>query len=245
MLVILIFLGIYVAAGRHKRHIPGGRQILRFDDWERLVHWTTAITFIIMASTGLIVFFGKVLLLPWMGHEVFAALALATKYVHNVVGLLFILCTVVMFFTFLHHNFLRRWDWDWLRTFGKTPAGFFNTGEKAWFWGAVTVLGLLMSASGLILDFPIVSQTRYVLQWANYLHIAGATLYIMGAIGHIYLGTAGVPGTYHGMRYGTVDEEWAREHHGLWYEDLKSGRMPEHVPYRERWARLNGRTAQP
>jgi formate dehydrogenase subunit gamma len=110
-------------------------------------------------------------------------------------------------------------------------AGFFNGGEKIWFWLGVALLGLVMTISGLVLDFTSFGQTRYILQLANYLHLAGATFYIVAAIGHIYIGTIGTPGAYHAMRYGDVDEEWAREHHEAWYEQVvNSGAVPPVPP---------------
>jgi formate dehydrogenase subunit gamma len=30
-------------------------------------------------------------------------------------------------------------------------------------------------------------------------------------------------GSYDGMASGYVDEAWAKEHHQLWYEDVKNG----------------------
>jgi formate dehydrogenase subunit gamma len=137
-----------------------------------------------------------------------------------------------MFFTFLRRNFFRRVDWLWFRKAGgmlsheHVPAGFFNAGEKSWFWFGVTLLGLVMSISGLILDFIAFGQTRYVLQIANYLHLLGATFYIAAAMGHIYIGTWGTPGAYHAMRHGDVDEAWARAHHGIWYDEVKAGVPP-------------------
>jgi formate dehydrogenase subunit gamma len=137
-----------------------------------------------------------------------------------------------MFFTFLHRNFFRRIDWLWFKKGGgmltheHVPAGFFNAGEKSWFWLGVTLLGLVMSISGLILDFIAFGQTRYVLQVANYLHLLGATFYIAAAMGHIYIGTWGTPGAYHAMRHGDVDEAWARAHHGIWYDEVKAGVPP-------------------
>jgi formate dehydrogenase subunit gamma len=83
-----------------------------------------------------------------------------------------------------------------------------------------------MSVTGLVLDFVNFNQTRYVLQVASILHIAGATLYIVASMGHIYMGTVGTPGAYEAMRHGTVDEEWARAHHEIWYDDVKHGRAP-------------------
>jgi formate dehydrogenase subunit gamma len=41
---------------------------------------------------------------------------------------------------------------------------------------------------------------------------------------HIYLGTVGMRGAYQAMRYGYVDEAWAKEHHEIWYEEVKAGR---------------------
>jgi formate dehydrogenase subunit gamma len=209
-----------------------GRRIERFTGWERTIHWVTAISFLVLAATGLIIMFGKRVLLPWMGHEFFSTVAYLSKYLHNFVGPLFVLCSILMFFTFLRRNKFDRRDWYWVKQGGgmlshkHIPAGFFNAGEKAWFWFGVTLLGLLMSATGLILDFVNFGQSRYVLQVANYLHIAGATFYIVASMGHIYMGTVGTPGAYEAMRHGTVDEEWARAHHEIWYDDVKGGRAP-------------------
>jgi formate dehydrogenase subunit gamma len=45
-------------------------------------------------------------------------------------------------------------------------------------------------------------------------------------IGHIYMGTLGMRGAYKAMRTGYVDETWAKEHHELWYDDVKAGKIP-------------------
>jgi formate dehydrogenase subunit gamma len=44
----------------------------------------------------------------------------------------------------------------------------------------------------------------------------------------MYLGTAGVKGAYRAMRHGTVDESWAREHHEIWYDEVKAGKSRQH-----------------
>jgi formate dehydrogenase subunit gamma len=234
--VPLLLLGLYVAVGPTRvEHRESGRRILRFTAWERLVHWSTAISFSVLAITGLLIMFGK-LMIPLIGNTAFSWLAVISKYLHNFIGPLFIVCSVIMFFTFLRRNFFRRIDWLWIRQGGgivshkHVPADYFNAGEKLWFWGGVTGLGLLMSVTGLVLDFVTVGQTRYVLQVANILHIAGATLYIAATLGHIYLGTIGTPGAYEGMRYGTVDEEWARAHHEIWYEKVRDTASVQPAP---------------
>ena len=230
VLVILAIFAFYRIIGPARTDAADtGRRIQRFTGFERFVHWATAITFIILAVTGLVITFGKKLLLPLLGHDVFAFVAYIFKYLHNFVGPLFILCSVVMFFTFLHRNFFKRIDWQWVKQGGglvshkHVPAGFFNAGEKSWFWFGVTLLGLVMSITGIILDFISFGQTRYVLQVANVLHIAGATAYIAAAMGHAYIGTWGTPGAYGAMRHGTVDESWARAHHPIWLEEVDKG----------------------
>ena len=243
LVVPLLIWGFYRTVGPVSAEPDSGRRIQRFSAWDRTVHWSTAITFIILAITGIIILFGKNIMLPWMGHHLFSWFAIISKYLHNFVGPLFILCSILMFFTYLRRNFFHRVDWQWVKKGGglvtkeHVPAGFFNAGEKVWFWGGVTLLGLVMSITGLILNFPYFISyghnygvTRYVTQIADYLHIIGGTLYIVASMGHIYIGTWGTPGAYDAMRHGTVDEEWARSHHALWYEEVKAG---EHHRYHD------------
>jgi formate dehydrogenase subunit gamma len=33
-------------------------------------------------------------------------------------------------------------------------------------------------------------------------------------------------GAFSAMREGYVDETWAKEHHELWYNDIKAGKIP-------------------
>jgi formate dehydrogenase subunit gamma len=233
VIVLLAIFAFYKIVGPASTEQPNtGRKLRRFTGWERFIHWATAVTFIVLAVTGLVILFGKDILLPLLGHDVFAFVAYIFKYLHNFVGPLFVLCSVAMFFTFLQRNFFRRIDWEWIKQGGglvshkHVPAGFFNAGEKSWFWFGVTILGLIMSISGLILDFITFGQTRYVLQVANILHLLGATAYIAAAMGHIYIGTWGTPGAYAAMRDGEVDEAWAKAHHALWYEEAKAGVKP-------------------
>jgi formate dehydrogenase subunit gamma len=204
-----------------------GRKLLRFTVWERSVHWTTAISFVILAVSGLIMFFGKSVLLPLIGPTLFSWLAVLCKNLHNFIGPLFIVCIVLEFFTFVRNNFPRAVDFLWLRKFGglfsreHIPSGRFNMGEKLWFWGGLTLLGIVVGASGLVLDFPNFNQTRQTMQIANVIHSIGALLFIIGALGHIYMGTLGVAGAYDAMRTGYVDETWAKEHHEYWYNEVK------------------------
>lgn len=227
-LAIFVF---YKTIGPMPPEPESGRKLRRFNRWERQVHWATAFSFLALAASGIVIMYGKNILMPWMGHNLFSWVAIISKYLHNFTGPLFILCSVLLFFTFVKRNFFNRADWFWLRKGGglvsheHPPAGFFNGGEKIWFWGGVLCLGLLMSVTGLVLDFAV-GQTRYVMQVANLLHVTGGACYMAAAMGHIYIGTIGTPGAYEAMRYGTVDENWAKAHHRIWYEQMKSGVPP-------------------
>jgi len=49
-----------------------------------------------------------------------------------------------------------------------------------------------------------------------------ALILICGFIFHIYIGLFGMEGALEGMVTGKVDETWAKEHHDLWYEEIKA-----------------------
>lgn len=206
---------------------PSGRMIERFTAWERVLHWTTAIAFVILSLSGIVILFGKYVLLPMFGYTLFSWLAILSKNLHNFVGPLFVICTALMIVQFAGKNLPRAYDWIWLRKAGglvsgeHVPSGKFNAGEKGWFWVGVTALGIIVSVTGLVLDFPNFAQGREMMQQANVVHAIAAVLFMTMSLGHIYLGTIGQEGSYNSMRQGYVDETWAREHHEYWYNEVK------------------------
>jgi formate dehydrogenase subunit gamma len=66
------------------------------------------------------------------------------------------------------------------------------------------------------------------MQSANVVHAVCALLAIAMSCFHIYLGTIGMKGAYDAMRTGYVDETWAKEHHEIWYEEVKAGESRQH-----------------
>ncbi|HMA06950.1 MAG TPA: cytochrome b/b6 domain-containing protein, partial [Ramlibacter sp.] len=108
------------------------------------------------------------------------------------------------------------------------PSYRFNAGEKVVFWGGVFLLGIVVVASGLVMDklIPDLVYERSTMQITNMVHGVAAILMMTVFALHIYLGTIGMTGAYQGMRTGYVDETWAREHHEYWYEDIRAGRIP-------------------
>lgn len=206
---------------------PSGRQIERFNAIERMAHWGMAVSFVILGVSGLLLLFGKHLLLPVLGHTLFGWLAVIGKNLHNFVGPLFLLSIVVSFFLFVKDNVWRKEDADWIARAGglisgaHVPSWRFNFGEKTMFWFGVVFLGLTVSASGLIMDFPNFGQTRDTMQTVNLIHSVAALIFVCLMLGHIYIGTIGMEGAYASMRHGLVDETWAKEHHELWYNEAK------------------------
>jgi formate dehydrogenase subunit gamma len=214
-----------------------GRQIERFTPFERSTHWANAIAFCTLAISGLVMAFGKFFMLPVIGGTLFGGLTWLLKTTHNFVGPLFTVSLVIMFFTFLRDNWPQRGDLHWLLKgggmFGKStdhepPSHRFNAGEKLVFWGGVLVLGLFVASSGLGMDklIPGITYDRGTMQIIHMFHYVSTLLMMCMFMAHIYLGTIGTRGAYKAMRSGWVGEEWAKEHHAYWYEDIIDGKIP-------------------
>jgi formate dehydrogenase subunit gamma len=237
--LILIVLGaialFYWRKGSMALHgAETGRKIERFTPFERSAHWTNAIAFSILAISGLVMAFGKFFLYPVMGGTLFGWLTYALKNAHNFAGPLFAVSLVVVFFTFVKDNLPRKEDLTWLAKGGGLLSGDevashrFNAGEKLVFWGGVMFLGLIVVGSGLVMDklVPGLIYERSTMQISHMVHAVAAVLMMVMFIGHIYMGTIGMDGAYKAMRTGYVDETWAKEHHELWHNDIKTGKIP-------------------
>ncbi len=129
------------------------------------------------------------------------------------------------------------------------PSRKFNAGQKLIFWGVV-MLGISISITGLSqlfpFQFPIFGWTFSFLndlgapgwvglppltatvtpteemQYAQIWHVAVAFVFIAMIMAHIYLGTLGMEGAIDAMVSGEVEEQWAREHHGLWVDEINA-----------------------
>ena len=212
-----------------------GRMIERFTPFERAAHWTNAGAFVVLAVSGIVMAWGKYFLLPVIGSTLFGWLTYALKNAHNFAGPLFAVSLVVVIVTFVRDNLPRAGDLKWLLNFGgllgehEVPSHRYNAAEKLLFWGGVFLLGLTVVTTGLVLDkvFPtLLEYTRGQMQVAHMIHVVAAVLMMAAFMGHIYIGTIGMKGAYDAMRTGYVDEGWAKEHHELWYNDIKAGKIP-------------------
>ncbi|WP_223424000.1 formate dehydrogenase subunit gamma [Tateyamaria pelophila] len=134
-------------------------------------------------------------------------------------------------------------------TKGHPPAKKFNAGQKLIFW-SVIVLGTSISITGLALLFPFeinmfaatfdklnsfgisnalgMGELRTTLapheemQYAQLWHAIVSFVLMAIVLAHIYIGSLGMEGAYDAMGSGEVEEQWAREHHSLWVEEVKA-----------------------
>src|SRR3954452_18689716 len=88
-----------------------GRLIVRFNAFERGVHWMTATCFVVLAITGLNITFGQHILLPLLGPDAFATWSQWSKYAHNYLSFPFTLGVVIIFLMWLANNIPNRVDW--------------------------------------------------------------------------------------------------------------------------------------
>ena len=203
---------IPIEAGR------SGRTILRFGFIERFIHWMTAVSFIVLALSGLNISFGRSLVLPLVGENAFGSMSAWLKLAHNYVAFAFMFGLICMFLAWIRDNFPSALDLNWLRQGGgivghaHPPARRFNAGQKLIFW-TVILGGAALSVSGWFMLFP---TGVIAMQFWTMIHAIVSMLLVAVIFAHIYIGTIGMEGAFEAMGSGEVDMNWAKEHHSLW-----------------------------
>jgi len=218
----------------------------RFTDYERILHWSLAIVFLFLAITGLILLLGRTLMIPLFGHHLFSLIASASKEGHNLFGPIFLVSLLLMLGSFARRNIYEKGDLTWLLKGGgfigkgHVSGGFFNMGEKSWYW-LVILVGLVISISGLIMVLPNFGQGRVIMAVSNVVHVFGAIILIAVSIGHMYMGSIGTEGSSEAMKSGYVDINWAEAHHDRW---AKICHENDEILSAEEFARLHGRPVE-
>jgi formate dehydrogenase subunit gamma len=216
--------------------VPGGRsgkRIQRFTEYDRILHWSTVFLFYLLAVTGLVLLYGRFLLIPLLGPDGFAVTASACKEAHNLFGPLFFVVLVLLVINFIRSNLPKWVDIKWLLKGGglfggHASAGYFNGGEKIWFW-LVTLFGLAICVSGFVLLFQNFDQGRQLMEISHVIHSSLALLLVAGSFGHAYIGTLGMEGSLESMTTGSVDANWAKAHHDLWMEERAAKGLDENA----------------
>jgi formate dehydrogenase subunit gamma len=224
--ILLVLTGFYLWRGMVRiEKGRSGRTVVRFNAFERFVHWMTASCFIVLAISGLNITFGKTVLLPLFGPGAFTTWSQALKYAHNFLSFPFTLGVIVIALMWIAGNIPNRIDLQWLKRGGgivgndHPPAYRFNAGQKAIYW-IVVLGGAAVAISGYVLMFPFYGPlTIQGMQLAQIVHALVGVLFICAMLGHIYIGTIGMEGAFEAMGTGDVDVNWAEQHHKLWLDE--------------------------
>jgi formate dehydrogenase subunit gamma len=230
--MLALIVAFYLTRGMVRiEHGRSGRVIVRFSAFERFVHWMTATCFIVLAITGLNMTFGRSLLLPLVGLEGFAEWSQWAKYAHDYLAFPFTIGVALIFLMWVGGNIPERLDIDWLKRGGglfghdHPPAHRFNAGQKAIYW-IVVLGGGAVAATGYQLMFPFYVSGIEGMQTAQMVHAVVALLFMAAMLAHVYIGTIGMEGAFEAMGSGTVDVNWAKEHHSLWLDEEQNAPRP-------------------
>ncbi|SAL00829.1 formate dehydrogenase, cytochrome b556 (FDO) subunit [Caballeronia arationis] len=206
------------------RDVEGNRLIIRYTPNERSNHWITAITFVLLALSGLAMFHPA---MSWLYFVLGGGQW--TRILHPFLGVVMFLSFLILMLRFWHHNYLDKSDMQWMKQMNDVLAnredklpeiGRYNAGQKLLFFVMVACLFLLL-ASGIVIwrryfsfYFPI-----GIIRLASVVHAVAAFVLIVGIIVHIYA-AIWVKGSVGAMTRGTVTYGWARKHHPRWFREI-------------------------
>jgi formate dehydrogenase subunit gamma len=229
---------------------PANTEIKRHDPSDIRIHWFNAACWLMLLVTGLGLIKNDQLnpLGAWLptalralfgGGSAGGAVLLVIHEGVGVVWLVGLLCYLGVNARgarfFLREVFsVRPGDLAWMvRKMGRMtlgvggelpPQGYYNMGQKAFAQAsvlggiAIGVTGMILLASDKILPASVVA----LVGWAVTLHYLAVGLVFAGLLVHIYMAAISPeekPG-FRSMFTGTVPEDYARHHHGLWVNAL-------------------------
>jgi formate dehydrogenase subunit gamma len=212
------------AAGAHGRSVIREDELLRHPIYTRLLHWSVAAFFILALLSGFAIF------TPWLFRWLNPPFGGGpmTRLLHPWFGMAFAVCFVFQILNWLEPMAWGPEDRRWIRRIRRYVAnadpvepeyvGFFNAGQKAYFW-TIVVSAAVFLASGIPMWFPAVfGRTTVAIGYV--VHDIAALVMLVGLVIHIYEGTAAIPGTFQSMTRGTVEKRWAWTHHPAWYRAI-------------------------
>ncbi|MGL6123381.1 MAG: formate dehydrogenase subunit gamma [Shewanella sp.] len=231
--IILFILFIKVNGISKLHHGFSGKLVHRWSKFDVSIHWLGAIPCLLLILTGLMLLAGRFFFQPWLGEGFWAVLVNGSKQVHDVMAIPFMLGWALMITLWAKNQLPKMYDVKWFMVVGgyinfgpfkgKHPdAGFANAGEKLWFW-AFALFGLVISASGMLLLFPnLFEPSRTLSLIALVLHSVSAIVICAFSFVHIFMATVMSEGGMECMVSGYCDENWATQHHNLWFDEIKA-----------------------
>ena len=198
-------------------------ELVRYEPATRINHWIVAISFVLLALSGLALFHPALFWLtnlfgggPW------------TRILHPFIGLVMVIAFVFLGAKLWHENVMQPRDWQWLRQIKDVvnnredalpEVGKYNAGQKLLFYAIVLCLiGLLLSGIVIWRAYFAVYFSVEVIRFASLLHAFCAFVLICAIIVHIYA-AIWVKGSVREMTRGTVSYGWAWKHHRLWFRE--------------------------
>jgi len=212
----------YTAHGPHFVGSPADPvNVLRFTLTERWSHLTRMFSFLFLGFTGLIIFYKK----AYFAAMLFGSAQRAVTF-HWVMGIIFILSSLVSMIVWAKHLKFAPYDLAWIKKAGgyiwriseHLKAGCFNTGQKLMLW-ASGFLTLMVSITGIMLIFKtgFSLNLRFI---TTIIHGSFGIAFMAAVAIHAYLGTVANPGSWRAMADGKVTSQWAEKHHSEWYKEI-------------------------
>lgn len=201
--------------------------VQRHDVNERLNHWVVAITFVMLALSGLALF-----------HPAFFFLSNLfgggtwSRILHPFIGVVMFVSFLALAAKFWKDNRITDADREWQKHLPDILAnkatnlpeiGKYNIGQKYLFWALVVVIPALM-VSGFIIWQPYFAPVFPIglVRLAVLIHALAAFIAIATIIVHVYA-AIWTRGSMRAMTRGTVTAAWARHHHPAWYREVSKG----------------------
>ncbi|WP_144211855.1 formate dehydrogenase subunit gamma [Shewanella donghaensis] len=209
-----------------------GKMVERWSKADIWLHWIMAVACLTLMLTGLVIILGKIVIQPYVGASIWAGIIAFCKLVHDWVGPVFIVSWLLSIVKWMPLQTIKMYDLKWFLVVGgyinfgpfkgkHADSGFANAGEKMWFWTLV-FFGLFISVSGMMLVLPGLDLPREASMAALLIHGISAAILIAFTIVHIWMATALSEGGMESMVSGYCDENWAIQHHNLWYDEIKA-----------------------
>ncbi|MGA7180887.1 MAG: formate dehydrogenase subunit gamma [Thiobacillaceae bacterium] len=204
--------------------MPESKLIQRYTSSERSNHWAVALTFILLALSGLALFHPAFFFLT----NLFGG-GTWTRILHPFIGVVMVALFIFMALRFSPHNHITDADRQWIAHIrdvitnqdDRLPEiGKYNAGQKYLFWTLVTCITLLF-VSGIIIWQPYFAPKMPIglVRLAVLVHAVSAFVSIAAILVHIYA-AIWVKGSVRAMTRGTVSRAWARHHHRGWYKQM-------------------------
>ncbi|BDY06953.1 formate dehydrogenase subunit gamma [Ferrimonas sp. YFM] len=217
--------------GKSKLHGGfSGKKVDRWSGMDIFVHWLGGIACLFLIITGLIMGAGRFLLEPNMGVSHWVGVINTSVSLHDMMAWPFIIGWAVMVLKWLPKQLPESCDAAWFAKAGgylnfgpfkgqHPDAGFANAGEKLWFW-TFAICGALIVGSGLVMMFPTLVETKDGANLSLVLHLVSAAIIGAFAVVHIFMATVMSEGGMECMVTGKCDENWAKQHHNLWFKQV-------------------------